>query len=230
MSADLDETRARTARYVAGDLPLADAQRLEAEFQADPTLGARMGIHVRLERLYRLLENDPTPEPRPLWWQDRRVAVGAAAAMMALLAAVTYTGVRWNISADRVAMLEARTERGLLEAATITSHAVLDTDTKKTHVIRVAGQATRVDMKLALRTTRFNVFRATLTRTDGVTVFVADRLQRDSNGQLGLSFNTSAVPPDTYAVTIEGLTYRGDREPVARAQFRLDPSMLTAAR
>jgi hypothetical protein len=38
---------------------------------------------------------------------------------------------------------------------------------------------------------------------------------KDSNGQLHLGLNSSALGPGTYQFTIDGLTWRGDPEPDA---------------
>lgn len=221
MTAELDAMRDRTARYIAGTLPLAEARQLESEFQADPALGERMGIHIRLGRIMGLLEGDGRPETRPPFWHDQRVAIGAAAAIAVLLVGLIYATVRWNIAADRVQILLQRTEQGLLEAASTTRRVVIDVESRRTTVVSTGQHAARVDLKLLVKTKRFEVFSVTVERTDGVSVLTADRMQRDSNGHLNLSLNTSAVPPGTYAIVIDGVTYLGKHVPVARAQLEI---------
>jgi len=222
MTVELDALRERIARYVAGTLPPAEARRLESEFQADPALGERLGIHVRLGRIMNLLEGDGRPEARPPFWHDQRVAIGAAAAIAVLLVALIYVSTRWSIAAERVAIQHQRTEQGLLEAASSTQRAVIAVESGRTFAVSTGERATRVDLKLLLKTKRFDVFSVKLERIDGVTVLIADRMQRDSNSHLNLSLNTSAVPPGMYVIKVDGVTYRGEHEPLAHAQLQLD--------
>lgn len=221
MTAELDAMRDRTARYIAGTLPLAEARQLESEFQADPALGERLGIHIRLGRIMNLLEGDGRPEAKPPFWHDQRVAIGAAVAFAVLLVGLIYTTARWNVAADRVAILVQRTEQGLLEAASTTRRVVIDAESRRTTVVSTGLQAARVDLKLLVKTKRFEVFSVTVERTDGVSVLTADRMQRDSNGHLNLSLNTSAVPAGTYTIVIDGVTYLGKHVPVARPQLEI---------
>lgn len=221
MTAELDAMRDRTARYIAGTLSLAEARQLEAAFQADPALGERMGIHIRLGRIMNLLEGDGRPAARPPFWHDQRVAIGAAALIAVLLVALIYATVRWNVAADRVAILVQRTEQGLLEAASTTRRVVIDVESRRTTAVSSGLQAARLDLKLLVKTRRFEVFSVTVERTDGVSVLTADRMQRDSNGHLNLSLNTSAVPAGDYTLVIDGVTPLGKHVPVARAQLEI---------
>lgn len=223
MSGELDEVRRRTALYLTGALRPDEEQALEARLLADPSLGERLGIGAQIARLYRLIEPEEVvaESPTPPWWFDRRVVIWTACALVALALALIWTGWGWRVAADRVELLEARSEHGLLEAASSTQGAVLEAGSGGMAGVSIGEFATRVDLRVLLHAPRFNVFRATLMRSDGVTVFVADRLQRDSNGHLNLSFNSSAVPPGSYDVVIEGVTYRGEHVPLGRARFNL---------
>lgn len=222
MSAEHDELRDRAARYIAGNLPPAEAQQLEARFRAQPELGEQLGIGLRLSRLYRLLEIDRAPEPAPPRWQSSRVFAGGAVALAVLALALGVTAWRWSLSADRVEQLESRVEHGLLEPASETRSLTLDPESGKPARLRIGEGATRVDLRILIRSDRYGVFRATLMRGDGATALVADRLQRDSNSHLRLSFNSSVLPPDDYRVVVEGINYRGEAARLARANFRLE--------
>jgi hypothetical protein len=46
---------------------------------------------------------------------------------------------------------------------------------------------------------------------------------RDSNGQLRLSLNSSALGPGDYQLTMEGLDWRGSPEPQAWVTFAVAP-------
>ena len=222
MTAEHAELRDRAARYITGSLPPAEAQQLEARFRADPQLGEQLGIGLRLARLYRLLEIDRAPEPEPPRWQSPRVLLGGAIAVAVLALALVLVAWRWSIASDLADQLEARIEHGLLQPASETHRLLLDPESGKAARLLVGDGATRVDLQVLIRSDRFNVFRVTLARSDGATALVANRLQRDSNGHLGLSFNTSVLPPDDYRVIVEGINYRGETSRLARASFQVE--------
>ena len=51
------------------------------------------------------------PGVRSAWWQDRRVAIGAAAAIFVLVIACTWLAGSASVARERMAMLEADMEK-----------------------------------------------------------------------------------------------------------------------
>src|SRR5258706_15749220 len=72
------------------------------------------------------------------------------------------------------------------------------------------GAAQMADLKIDMSWSKFTAFRLTLDRQDQGRVAVPNYMPRDSNGDLHLSLNSTALGPGTYEFAIEGLTLRGD--------------------
>ena len=66
---------------------------------------------------------------------------------------------------------------------------------------------------------RYERFRIALLRDDGTAILHAERLARDSNGELHLGFNTSMLPDGIYRLRVEGYTRRGELERFAEARL-----------
>jgi hypothetical protein len=74
---------------------------------------------------------------------------------------------------------------------------------------------------LNVSTTRHNAFRLTLEKKDVARVGAIHNVLRDSNGNLRLIFNNSALRPGDYKLTIEGLPARGSPVPVGWLNIRV---------
>lgn len=157
--------------------------------------------------------------PVPLaWWQDRRVALGAAAALALLAVACAWLAFSAGVARERMVLLEARAEEGFLMPAS------------STRSLRVAfgggvgldssDTAERVELRIDARSNRFNLFRVAIVRDDGTGVLHFDRLQRDTNGELRFAINSTLLPPGRYTVRVEGFTWRGETEPVGQFSLR----------
>jgi hypothetical protein len=71
------------------------------------------------------------------------------------------------------------------------------------------------DLKIDVSWSKFTEFRLTIDRLDQGRVAVLHNVLRDSNGQLHLGLNSSALGPGDYQFTIEGLTMHGEAVPQA---------------
>jgi hypothetical protein len=78
-----------------------------------------------------------------------------------------------------------------------------------------------VELVLNVSTTRHNAFRLTLEKKDVARVGAIHNVLRDSNGNLRLIFNNSALRPGDYKLTIEGLPARGSPVPVGWLNIRV---------
>jgi len=157
----------------------------------------------------------PGDRPTP-WWQDRRVAVGGAIALLLLIISSVWLAVKLDIAEDRRVMLERQAAEGFLRAPSSSRTARVDLESPTTVALGTGPLPERVELRIAARTSRFNVFRVAITRNDGVAVLHADRLQRDTNGELRLAINSSLLPEGSYTVRVEGFTWRGETVPVGR--------------
>ena len=165
-------------------------------------------------------DTDGIDELQRRWWHDPRVAAGAAATIALLVVAVAWLGVRLDIAEDRRALLEARAAQGFLQAPSSSRTVRLDLASAPTVGIGGGEFPERVELVVAARSNRFNLFRVAIGRDDGIELLQFDRLQRDSNGDLKWVVNTSLLPPGRYTVRVEGITWRGEVEPFGRFALR----------
>jgi hypothetical protein len=82
-----------------------------------------------------------------------------------------------------------------------------------------SGLPQRIDLLLNARSKRYHLFRVSLLRDDGTLILHADRLVRDSNYDLRLSFNTSVLPNGQYRIRVEGYKRGGGLETFDEARM-----------
>lgn len=209
-----EETRLIAARYLAGLLSPADALRFEQSVRDDPDLLERMGLGEQIARGSRLVDVDRLGV-KPPWWHDRRVALGAAAALVILVIACAWLAISAGIARERMAMLEARAEQGFLAPPSTTRTARVSLESGGN--LKLGGGAPeRLEIRIEARSNKYNQFRVSVLRDDGTAVLHFDRLQRDTNGELRFALNSTLLPPGGYVLRIEGFTWRGETEPVGR--------------
>ncbi len=154
------------------------------------------------------------------WWQAPRVAAGAAATIGLLAIACAWLAIRLDIAEDRRLMLERQAEEGFLRPASSSRTVRVDLESGAVVGLGGSGLPERVELRIAARSNRFNVFRIAIARDDGTELIQVDRLQRDSNGELKLAINTSVLPRGSYTLRVEGFTWRGETVPVGRIGLR----------
>ena len=212
-----EETRLVVARYLAGLLSPSDAQRFEQTVRDDPALLERMDLGEQIARGARLVDVDRLGV-KPPWWHDRRVALGAAAALGILVIACAWLAISAGIARERMAMLEARAEQGFLAPPSTTRTARVSLESGGN--LKLGGGAPeRLEIRIEARSNKYNQFRVSLLRDDGTAVLHFDRLQRDTNGELRFALNSTLLPPGGYVLRIEGFTWRGETEPVGRIRM-----------
>lgn len=218
-------------RYLAGKLPFKAVQDFERFCRENPELLDEIELPERLNAGLRLLEASgkppapPGPEepiqPKAQWWRRIEVTAGLAALGAVLLISLWVLGIKYAERGDKVTALQQRAESGSLQAPgrmrTIkltpsrvpTNRAALTLQLKETSEL--------VELLLNVSATRHNAFRLTIEKKDQARAGTIHNLLRDSNGNLRLMFNSSALSPGAYKVTIEGLPGRGS--PVAVGYF-----------
>ena len=140
------------------------------------------------------------------------IAAGALA-IAGLIAALTMAS---KLSAREAAMaaLSARAAEQPLEAATSTRSVRLvpSRTAPSTHPAVVIGgaNAQMADFRIDMSWSKFTAFRVTIDRQDQGRVAVISYLLRDSNGDLRLGMNSTALGPGTYQFAIEGLTLHSE--------------------
>jgi hypothetical protein len=118
-------------------------------------------------------------------------------------------------------MLQQQAAVGFLRPPSSTRTLRIDPRATRIAKIDVAGLPQRIDLLIAVATDRYVQFRVSLLREDGTALLHAERLARDSNGDLRISLNSTLLPNGPYRIRIEGHNWRGELQPVAEAQFQL---------
>jgi hypothetical protein len=210
-------------RYLGGRLPLKGAQDFERFCREHPALLDEISLTERISAALRLLDASGRSAPweqRPKpWWERLSVLIGTAALALAL--AITCLVIESKLSArdHALASLQQRAALQPLDPAKSTrAIAIIPSRTGPSQgsVTGIGGaQALMADLKIDLSWSQFTSFRVTIDRIDQGRVGVLHNLQRDSNGNLHLELNSTALGPGDYQLTIEGLTWRGDPVPQA---------------
>ena len=208
-------------RYLSGRLPLKGATDFERFCAQHPQLLDEIGLPERVNAGLRLLEASGKPEPwqekpQPVW-QRPELTLGLAAAVAVLgiaLAAALATGAG---KSHKIENLQRQVFDRTLDPATSTREIrVLPSRSgaSNTPAITIGGGAAQLaDLKIDESRSPFRSFRVTVDRIDQGRVAVINNLGKDSNGNLRIALNSSALGPGTYQFTIEGVSWRGDPEP-----------------
>ncbi|MGH8251694.1 MAG: hypothetical protein ACREVI_13545 [Steroidobacteraceae bacterium] len=153
--------------------------------------------------------------------KQHKVLLATSLTILVLAVAFAWTWYRWDIAQDRLAMMEKKAAEGFLQAPSSTR--TVRVDPRAGQLVRIdAGKfPQRIDLLISARTDRYGRFRLTLVRHDGTLILHADRMARDSNNDLRISFNTSILPGGMYMILIEGYTRRGNLEGFAEARMQV---------
>jgi hypothetical protein len=153
--------------------------------------------------------------------QQPKALAGIAGLILVLVLVLIWVAWRWGIAEDRYELLEKKAAEGFLVAPSSTRSVRIDP--RQSRVVGVGGGdlPQRVDLMIAAVTSNYDRFRVTIMRDDGTLVLHADRMVRDSNSDLRLSFNTSLLPAGRYRIRIDGYARRGELEPFEEASIQV---------
>jgi hypothetical protein len=214
-------------RYLSGKLPLKGAQDFERYCKEHPETLTSLGLADRINAALRLLDTsgEPLPwaeKPIPFYQKPLTIAVVTALAgtlLIATLMLVTAGGKK----DERIAVLTNEVETQPLQPSRST-RAVLVMPSRTGPVARSAAtiggrDAELADFKFDLSWSTFTNFRVTVDRVDQGRVAILGNLERDSNGHVRISLNSSALGPGDYEVSFEGLDWRGSTNAQAWTRF-----------
>lgn len=206
-------------RYLAGRLPIRGAQDFERYCREHPELIDQLGLAERVHSGLRLLEAGgiapPWEVPAKKWFERLPIMLGALAlAAIAIVAAATMWGKLAGRDAT-IASLQQTVNDQPLEPATSTRNIKLipsRTAPSRRPAVTIGGggEAQMADLKIDMSWSKFTAFRVTLDRQDQGRVAVLNYMLRDSNGDLHLALNNTALGPGIYEFAIEGLSLHGD--------------------
>lgn len=204
-------------RYIAGRLPLKGTQEFERYCATHPELIEELGISERVHSGLRLLDASHVAlpwEPKPRrWWEHARVLVGALVLAGAALAFAAVVGSRVVERDDTIRGLRTQLHEQPIDPATSTRVVRLvpnRTAPSRRDSIVIGGSAEMADLKIDMSWSKYTAFRVTVDRVDQGRVLVLHNLLRDSNGDLNIGLNTTALGPGSYQFAIEGLTLKNE--------------------
>jgi len=158
----------------------------------------------------------------PEWmsrYQKPQILAAGAALILVLVVALAWTAWRWNITLNRMEMMEAQAATGFLRPPSSTRTLRIDPRADGLAGIDAGGLPKRIDLAIAVNSDRYERFRIALSRDDGTAILHTERLAPDSNGNLHLGFNTSLLPDGIYRLRVEGYTRRGELERYAESRL-----------
>jgi hypothetical protein len=200
-------------RYLMGRLPLKGAQDFERYCRENPETVTQLGLPDRINAALRLLDASGQPEPwtekpRPRW-QRPEVVIGLAAATGVLLIATLVLAANVQKKSTQLAAQHQELQQQPLLPAQST-RTITVVPSRKGPPARSAatiggGKTELDDLKIDVSWSLYSNFHITIDRVDQGRYAVIGNIARDSNGQLRIALNSSALGPGDYAITIEGV-------------------------
>jgi hypothetical protein len=218
-------------RYLAGKLPPKGVIDFERWCQANPDFVETIGLGDRINAALKLLDSSGKPEPwaeRPRRFYERAASffIATGLAVIAIVVATTMSS-RVSEAERQVAVLEKKVGERPLLPVTQTRTVVIQpsrTGPSQRPALTLDGRSGELaDFKIDVSWSKYTMFRVQVDRTDQGKVATIGNVQRDSNGQLRVAFNSSALGPGDYQITLEGVDWKGGTEPQAWLTFAVAP-------
>ena len=217
-------------RYLDGKLPYKGGRDLEAWCRAHPEYLEQLRLPARTMAALKLLEASGKPadlaEPRTPWWSKPHaliaaslVAVGALIGCAVLAGKVTLLNGRLGDAALKLNQ-GSLAAPGSMQAMRIEPDRSATAGSAKLSVDHHSAQL--IDLSIDVSWSTEKRFRLTLDKRDQARVLVLGDMIKDSNGNLRITFNTSALGKGQYDVRIQALPLLG--EPVDAGWMTLDVS------
>ena len=208
-------------RYLQSKLPFRGARDLENWCREHPEFLNELQLSERTHASLKLLEASGQPqdlrERRPPWWKNNFVPLGLCIVTLFSLAALCALLAKYSLLRSEVENARALQHQGsLMPPATLSTVRVFPDRTPNAGQSRVAvnhGVAQLIDLRIGMGFSRDTQFRVTVDKRDQGRALVINNLTKDSNGDLSLAFNSSALAPGLYSVRIEALPFLGTAVP-----------------
>jgi hypothetical protein len=217
-------------RYLTGKLPPKGVSDFERVCRENPGLIEELGLASRVNAAIRLLEASGQPEPwqeKPRAFWEKLPFIAAAAALAVVFAVATLVlFLQTRSDAAQIAALEADLVARPIDPASST-RAITVLPSRTGPVSRAmfttgADGAEFVEMRIDVSWADTPSFRLLVERSGEGRVLLLHNLLRDSNGNLRVSLNSSALGPGIYTLTIDSLNWRGAPTPAAWAAFEVE--------
>lgn len=208
-------------KYLAGKLPPKGVQDFERFCARHPELLDAVGLSNQVNAALRLLEAGGKPEPwsKPVarFYEKPLNFALVSGAAVALLVACAYLATAESSARTKVATLQKQVAEQPLQPATNTRPLVLQPNrtapSTRPQATLNGSSGEFADLKIDVSWSTFSNFRVLIDRVRQGRFAVIGNLQRDSNGQLRIGFNSTGLGPGEYQFALEGLDWRGTPQP-----------------
>ena len=204
-------------RYLTNKLPLKGARDLEKWCRENPQYLEELDLPIRTQSSLKLLEAAGKPqdlaEPGLAWWKHAyfHIGLGVAAVLCALACLVLVT--KYMLVRGELEDARAVAKHGALAPPSNIAALRVDPDhapgINRARISVNHAAPAMIDLKVNMNFTKLKDFKVTLEKQDQGRVLVIEHLAKDSNGDLRISFNTSALSTGSYAIRIDGLPMFG---------------------
>jgi hypothetical protein len=214
-------------RYLDATLPYKGAREFERWCAAHPEYLAERRLADRTQAAVRLLEAagraPDLAEPRPRWWRAPWLSIALAAIAAASLIGLWTATTHGAWLHDELIEARARLAQGTLRPPA--SRQVVDVapdrspDARAARLALARSPARLVALRIGMGYVRADRFRVVVDKRGAGRALDLDGLVKDSNGDLRITVNASALEPGEYAVRIEAMPLLG--RPVADGWFAI---------
>jgi hypothetical protein len=220
-------------RYLSGRLPIKGATEFERFCRENPELLDELGMPERVNAALRLLEASGKPEPwaeppKP-FWSKLEIVLGLLAGVLVLGAALAVVASGSAQKTHRIAALQKEALERPLDPATSTRDIRLlpsRDGASDTPAIVIGGgsEGQLADFRIDESRSPYRLFRITIDRINQGRVGIIDRIAKDSDGNLRITLNSTALGPGDYQLTIEGLNWQGQPQPDSWVTIGIRPT------
>ena len=209
-------------RYLSGRLPIKGATDFERFCRENPELLDELGLPERVNAALRLLEAsgkpEPWAEPRKPFWQRLEILLGLLGAVLVLAIGLAIVASGSSQKTRVIAALRQEATERPLDPATSTRDIRLlpsreGASDSPAIIIGGGSEAQLADFRIDESRSPYRLFRITIDRINQGRVGIIDHLAKDSDGNLRIALNSTALGPGDYQLTIEGLSWQGAPQP-----------------
>jgi hypothetical protein len=211
------ESNQLVERYLDNKLPYKGQRELENWCRANPEYLLELHLSERTVASLKLLEASGLPqdlsEPRTPWWKLPQVlALACAVAIAALVGCAILTG-KLTLLTGRLEDVRKQLGQGSLAPPTAVRNLRVQPDRaagigsatiKVNHTV-----AQLIDVGIDMAYSPEKRFRVTIDKRDQARALVLGALSKDSNGDMHVAFNSTALGAGQYDVSIQALPMLG---------------------
>jgi hypothetical protein len=215
-------------RYLTGRLPPKGVMDFEQYCRRHPELLDELKLGDHLNSALRLLEAGghamPWEEKPRRWWQTPQALLATGSLCVVLALSTMITGGKLAAQSHRVSTLQQQLSNQPLDPVESTRSILLipSRSPDSGSVVTIGGaHAELAEFKIDMTWAKYGAFQVSIDRVDQGRVAVLHNLVRDSNGDLRIALNSSALGPGDYRLSIDGLIWSGAAVPVAWVTFAI---------